>query len=766
MTTQKKRVGTTKPPGVGRFMWIRPLAAAIFLCFQVIALFGWIACSADKPTSEGRDILIENGEMRLTLSPGGEAKSLIHKPSGQECLIQNENIPAFTVTLNFPYNNELQLRSIAKTTVHAADSVSRDGQYLHIFFSALHLVVNLRVDIAQDYIAFTYEGFEFRFPQFGDQRRHPIDAITVLQLPVADRANFGEWLNVVWDDQVAVNLLATNPHTRIDAVREKGYRILSGERVSEIGGKEAGVALITTTSDRLLDRIDRLEHDFNLPLGVQSRRQKEFSYSYFLLSDVNPGNVDEYLKFARQAGFRAIQVYYYSFVRTMGHYSWNSGYPRGMVDLQEVIQKIREAGMIPGLHFHYSKAQKEDLYVSPVPDHRLNLLRIFTLSGALDDTSSLVQVEENPSECTLDDGRRILKIGSELVEYEGFTDTRPYAFTGCKRGVLNTRPAHHEKGVKGGLLDIDNWPIFVRFDQRTTIQQEVAERLGSLYNQAGFRFGYYDGAEDVQAPFWYNVSKAQLQVHNCLNPAPLFSEGAFKSHFSWHILTRGNAFDTFAPEYIKEAVKINQLPAAAEMAQSFTPVNFGWIKDELPGENSIGLQPDMVEYVCSRAAAWDCPISLKGDLQRLRSHPRVNDNLEVIRRWEEVRLGKQITQEQKTALKNPEQEYFLLRNQKGGYEMLPYSQIMHAAGGNPDARAFLYQREGKSGVVFWHTSGEGQLELSLNTGHMHLYEEGYKEIPLEENGKKVILPLGSRKYFETRLSPEDLIKAFQDGRIR
>ena len=64
---------------------------------------------------------------------------------------------------------------------------------------------------------------------------------------------------------------------------------------------------------------------------------------------------------------------------------------------------------------------------------------------------------------------------------------------------------------------------------------------------------------------------------------------------------------------------------------------------------TIGTQPDMLEYVTSRAAAWDCPVSLVGRLDVLQAHPRTADNLEVLRRWEEVRVHGWLTQQQKLA---------------------------------------------------------------------------------------------------------------------
>jgi len=46
-----------------------------------------------------------------------------------------------------------------------------------------------------------------------------------VQLPVRDRENFGEWLNVMWDGAVAVNLLATDPYAKIDADPRPGHHL-------------------------------------------------------------------------------------------------------------------------------------------------------------------------------------------------------------------------------------------------------------------------------------------------------------------------------------------------------------------------------------------------------------------------------------------------------------------------------------------------------------------------------------------------------------
>ena len=71
------------------------------------------------------------------------------------------------------------------------------------------------------------------------------------------------------------------------------------------------------------------------------------------------------------------------------------------------------------------------------------------------------------------------------------------------------------------------WPIFVRFTQNTSIQEEVAERLRNIYQEAGFQFVYYDGAEDVPPPYWFNVSRAQWIVQQRLQPQALFADNDY-----------------------------------------------------------------------------------------------------------------------------------------------------------------------------------------------------------------------------------------------
>jgi hypothetical protein len=717
------------------------------------------------PQRQPDSIVIENAEMRLDISPRGTARSLVHKPTGQECLARDVEVPMFTLTQDRPYDNELQLAYPAEVTDFRGVEVKQQKDGLIVEFELVGYSASIQVTVTDAYIAFHLQKLTYHADaSLRVKRKTPVDSTLFMQLPVRKRKNLGEWLNVMWDEDVAVNLLATDPHARIRAKEREGYHLFQAGTENNVQLEDVGAALITTATPKLLDRIARVEEDYGLPQGVKSRRSREYGYGYYEASTITPEDAARHIQYARQCGLRAMDVYYLAFARSAGHFPWRPEYPHGMDDLKTVVAQIKNAGILPGIHIHYNKVHKQDAYVTPNPDPRLNLAESFSLAESVNASATVIPIEENPRLCTLDDERRILKIQNELVTYERYTSSPPYQFEGCKRGALGTQPSSHEMSSRVGLLDVDTWPVFVRLTQNTAIQSEVAEHLKDIYQQAGFQFLYFDGAEDVPPPYWYNVSRAQWIVNQKVQP--LFAEGACKSHFSWHILTRGNAFDVFKPEVIKAATRAYPAAEIQRAARDFTSINFGWIGYWAPSKDTIGTQPDMLEYVTSRAAAWDCPISLQSDLHAMDAHPRTADNLEVIRRWEEVRAQNWLTEEQKMSLRNLDQEHILLLDQRGQFSLAPCEQIERVAGKDAPGRAFLFEYQGGVWVTYWHTSGQATLQIALPPKQMTLMRELGKPLPIKGAGKQTMLPLGERRFVQLHnTTRQEAIAAFQNATI-
>lgn len=710
-------------------------------------------------------VVLENPEMRLVISESGSALSLIYKATGQECLAVDSGLPMFSVTQDRPYDNELQLALVAQMTSFTAEHVRYENGKLIVDFALVGYEASIDVKITDSYIAFRLERLTYKgYTSLRPKKVTPIDQALFVQLAVRDRENLGEWLNVMWDEKTAVNLLGTDPFVQIRAEQRQGFHLFQARTIADVQLEDVGAALIVTSPDKLLDRIAQIEEDFNLPRGVESRRRQEYRYSYYETSTITPANADEHVRYAKMSGMRCMEVYYVAFAKSAGYFPWRPEYAREMRDLQDVVSRIKSADMIPGIHIHYNKATKDDAYVTPRPDPRLNVRETFTLAAAIDAAVTEIPVESNPRLCTMDNERRILKIQNELITYKSFTTRPPYRFLGCERGALNTRPAAYEIGSSIGVLDVDTWPIFVRFTQDTSIQAEVAERIQDIYREAGFKFVYFDGAEDVPPPYWFNVSRAQWIVNEKLDPKPLFAEGACKSHFSWHILTRGNAFDVFKPEVMKAATRAYPVAEAQRVARDFTSINFGWIGYWAPGADTIGTQPDMLEYVASRALAWDCPFSLVGDLEAMKAHPRTPDNLEALRRWEKFRLDQKLTQSQRVSLRDLDQEHTLLHEKNGDLVLTPCAQIENAAGKDRPCRAFLFERNGETWVSYWHTSGEASLRVALDPHRCVLMREPEDPIAIKSHGGTMLLPLGERRYLRcSGLSRDAVAAAFRNA---
>ena len=373
----------------------------------------------------------------------------------------------------------------------------------------------------------------------------PVYKMNFIQLPVREREYFGEWLNVSWDTDLAINVLATDIHARVDAENRDGYRVMRAAVEREVKLLDVSASLIVCKTDDLLDNIAQLEEDFNLPRGVNSRRNKLYNSSYYDATNVNPSNVEEHIKYAKMGGFRSMKIRYRDIVESApswgknGDFDWRASiYPNGSEDLKVLLETIKSEGITPGLHF-------------------------------------------------------------------------------------------------------------------------------------------------------------------------------------------------------------------------------------LPSSRTIGTQPDMIEYATSLAAAWDCPVSLNASLESFKNHARTADNLEVFRRWEEVRSRNWLTEEQKLQLRDAKQEYHLLLNEQNQFELHPYEQITTVAGSNEEIRAFIFQREGEYHVVYWHISGNKKLELPLDGKNVALYKniDREEEILSTRNGD-IVVPANDRKYLKiSNVSKEKIFEAFENARI-
>ena len=699
------------------------------------------------------DVVFETARLRLVVGDDAKARSLVVKATGEECLAPDEGMPLFSVTQERPYNNEVKLTYPNVRTVYPANRLRRDGDRLTVGFEIAPYEAFVTVRERDEYLEFRLE--DFSKTGYGDLKMDapPVAEFRVAQLPVRNRRNRGDWLNVVWDERAVLGVVGTACETFVGHEDRKGWRILSADLRPGYRLRGGSAAVVASGSERdFLDCLAALERDFGLPKGVESRRSDLINASIFWVSDLTPANVDEHVEWARRGGFRLMLIHYACLVKESGtwaldgNWDYRDEYPNGAADVRGMLDRIKAAGIVPGIHFLHTHVGLKSRYVTPVADPRLGLKRRFTLARPLAADDTELFVEENPADSPRFAAGRLLRFGGELISYEDYRTERPCRFTGIGRGAHGTKVTAHPRGEAGGVLDVSEYgaPMSCYVDERNSLQDEIAEKIAAVY-AAGFRFVYMDGSEGVSAPFAYNVPYAQYRVWQRLRPEPLFGEAAAKAHFDWHMLGGANAFDIFPPETFKEKIVEFPLAEAPMMRQDFTRVNFGWWGFWAPSpagtsKPTIGTQMDMWEFGTSRAAAWDCPMSIQMRMEAIRRHPRAGDIFETIRRWEDVRARKELTAAQKERLKSPRQEHHLYLGPDGKYELCEMEMLPTPAKA-PNLRGFVFERGGKRTIACWHVSGEGELALTLD-------------------GREIRTRLGNLRYFETSGSGADAKRAF------
>ena len=704
------------------------------------------------------EVTVETERFRLVLGEDACAKSLVVKATGEECVPKGAAEPFFSVTQERPFQNEDKLAHPNRRTEYGANRIRREGDVLVVGFAQARYEAEIAVKEAADYATFTLKGFRKAEDCCGSLHvpKPPASALRIAKLPVKARANYGDWLEVVWDDRAAVSVLSTSPDVRIGSEGRGNSRVLTadlerGRRF--VGGTAALVA--APGREAFLDCVDAIERDFNLPRGVKSRRGPLINASIMWVPDLSPANVDAYVEQAKKGGFRLMLVYYTSLVNETntwhrcGEWAFRDTYPNGFEDVRSVLDKVKAAGIAPGIHFLQTHIGLLTSYVTPVADHRLALTRHFTLAKPLGTGNEDVFVEENPVDSPTIRGMRVLRFGGELIAYEGYTTERPYRFTGVRRGEHRTNVVPHPLGEIGGVLDLSEYgyPGSCYVDQESSLSEEIADRIAAFW-KCGFRFVYMDGSEGVKPPMDRNIAVGQYNVWKKLDPPPVFGEAAAKSNFGWHMLSGGNAFDVFPPSYFKSGIDRHPLREAGTLCQDFTRVNFGWWSIFNPTmvakkpKNAPGTQPDMWEYGTSKAAAWDCPVTVQCVLADALAHPRIGDLLEVLRRWEDVRARKWLTPEQKKALRTPKKEFHLYVNGQGGYE-LHEIEMLPVPENARELRGFVFERSGRRTVACWHTCGAGTARITLGDG-----------------GAPMTLNVSDMKYLETDLPKDAVITAF------
>ena len=136
----------------------------------------------------------------------------------------------------------------ARTTRFPARTIRLESSRLVVGFTEVGYTASVIVTITDAYIAFRLDTLSYHgYTSMRPKEKTPIDETVFVQLPVRDRTNFGDWLNVMWDDTAAIALIATDVHTQIEAEPRRDHHLFQAGTVRDVKLENAGACLLYTS---------------------------------------------------------------------------------------------------------------------------------------------------------------------------------------------------------------------------------------------------------------------------------------------------------------------------------------------------------------------------------------------------------------------------------------------------------------------------------------------------------------------------------------
>ena len=611
--------------------FVRQLCTFAFFC----------AFAAVSATAAAENLIFETASARWRIGPNGASESLIDKATGRQRLISGARPFAsvrkggawFPVT-SLVRNKDLYRASFGESGVMADYRISALRSFFVI--ELVHL--------------------------YGDG----VEEARFAELNVNLTANVGGTLNVRWDNDFAVGLLGLSP--RVHA-RPAGSGSLQASSYSEFGLHGERAALIATPPAQFLNCVKEAERRFNLPSptinGRRAKASRDVRTSY-LFTNLTEGNVEETIRWARLGGFKYILVYNTTWAASAGSYEVNrDNFPRGEASLKATVSKCHAAGLKVGLHMVTSVVSKKDPLVRPKPDPRLLKHAESFLAADVSATEENIPIVRRGVPTRAQPERRLesrvdIQIDDEIIRADSVDDTLRH--TKSARGYAGTEAAEHKAGAKVHYLVQRANSYLV--DLRTSLINDVADRVAGIVNRCRFDMIYFDAGElnDANGPSWFWVGRQQDEICRRIRRDVLV-EGSGWTHWTWHWFSR-LVCDDYAAVAPKEYLDYHKIPDSwRQFHRNFMPSNLGWwgFLDDKPDRPAT--LPDEVENYAVRMLAFDSPGALETTLGILQSNRRSEEMLKTLRDYEQLRLSGAVPQLVREKLR--EGEWHLTRDATG-----------------------------------------------------------------------------------------------------
>lgn len=522
--------------------------------------------------------------------------------------------------------------------------------------------------------------------------RVPVNQIALANISINITEKLSQMVNVCYDDDFAVSVMALTYPVQCVSEQNPENTNLSARCYSKFGIENNKFAIIASPFDKFIEVVEEIEKHLNLPSpylgGKWAKASDDIRRSYLFVRDLSEDNVGQVIDLVKQMNASMIMMESAVWSESLGHYQVNKeNFPRGIDGLKYVVDEMHRAGIKASLHFLPVLINDSDPYISPIPDKRLNVGGDATLlTGITEQTTELECLEnitiksvfpEKLVDIYREDGTDLI-IGDEIIHYEtkrvvDSTDgIERIVFENCIRGAYSTKASSHLSGTKIQLLR----RVYGEFqvDMDTNLMDEISSRIAEIVNYCGFDMVYFDGSEALQRGIdinsrqnhWYYNAKLHYDFYNKFEREDILYQASSTSHFSWHMMCRTAIADGFRD--IKRSLDKNIVRIEAAKG-NFLPVDIGWYA---LGASNISY--DDIEYILCRSIGFNSSVGFQVThmgqtikIDDLLKNPEVPALIDMISKYEKLRLSDYFDEETKAMLRKPGIDYKLVQDNDGNW---------------------------------------------------------------------------------------------------
>lgn len=565
------------------------------------------------------------------------------------------------------------IRTMEGLTVDAESLVIRQGRLVFAYpgFSG-EAILSVRTESW---------GFAFKIEKFDVKGKVGIrDFISLRVRPHADfRGHYGSMLSGCTDARTGLVLRSYDIVTAMRMKTDDSLWTIVEDRRPAVGQQ---MALVVAPRARLTSCLQAMTLDsgcFHTKCGgAWSLNAPENRRSY-LFARVEPRTLDDWISLAERGGFSMVHLS--GWWKALGHYDPDSRlFPNGREDLKRCVDRLRAAGFAVSSHTLCSGIAFSDPWITPECNPEVLALYTYTLTEPLAADDTQLTVKERPGRrhdlvTTYFSNGNILRIGTELMTYEGLSTEPPYVFTGLKRGAYGTR----NTGPVPAGTKVDY--VFQHFgtlfpDMAKPFGTEMAKHLCGLFNYYGFDMMYQDGAEPFLR-YQTDLNRLNFVKHLDMSRRPVQIEASTWNTSSWWFHSTAGATDhpVWAPKRFHDhhlktvigTIRENDLLAG----------QMGWWAPRGPCDFAEGHYADDMEYFAAKNAANDLAMSVQGVNAGMNVPFNQEAMMTILGWYERARMARVFTPAALEILRRNRQETLLRQADDGEWRLAPVTCLKH-----------------------------------------------------------------------------------------